>query len=120
MKPTRVYFNSACPVCRAGIEFQRERLGDADIEWVDVHTENAAVCGLGADLEFVRERLHVVDEEDQLHVGAEAFAALWRKTPGQRGLGTIAGLPVLRTVFAWIYNGFARLLYRWNRWTGNW
>ncbi len=120
MKPTRVYFNGACPVCKAGIEYQRERLADADVEWVDVHEQNNAVSELGAELEFVRERLHVVDEEGRLHVGAEAFGALWQKSPGQRGLGTVARLPVLRSVFRWAYNGFARLLYRWNRRVGNW
>ena len=38
MAKKKVYFNSACPVCRAGIEQQREKIGDAaEIDWVDVH-----------------------------------------------------------------------------------
>ena len=37
----KVYYNSACPVCKAGIEKQRdvmERDGVDGVEWVDVHT----------------------------------------------------------------------------------
>jgi hypothetical protein len=39
---SKVYYNSACPVCNAGIKDQRQRMeacGLKDIEWVDVHTK---------------------------------------------------------------------------------
>ena len=32
-----VYFNSACPVCRTGIEWQQGRASSCEIEWIDVH-----------------------------------------------------------------------------------
>ncbi|MGH8588498.1 MAG: DUF393 domain-containing protein, partial [Gammaproteobacteria bacterium] len=38
---SKVYYNSACPVCNAGIKDQRRRMeacGIEGIEWVDVHT----------------------------------------------------------------------------------
>lgn len=40
MNRTRVYYNSACPVCRTGIENQQCRMakqGNDDIEWIDIH-----------------------------------------------------------------------------------
>lgn len=119
---TKVYYNSACPVCKAGIEFQQRKLGDActEIEWIDVHDRNDAVCDVGADLESVRERLHVVDDDGGLHVGADAFAELWSKTPGQNKLARIARIPGLRMVWNALYNGFAALLYRWNRINRRW
>jgi hypothetical protein len=61
---TKVYYNSACPVCNAGIKDQRQRMeacGIRDIEWVDVHTNPEAVSEVDASLEQVRERLHVKD-----------------------------------------------------------
>jgi len=119
---TKVYYNSACPVCDAGIRHQRRRLDGraGDIEWIDVHADNAAAAEVGGDLEFVRERLHVVDEAGRINVGADAFLALWRLTPGQGALARIGGLPIVRTLFRWAYNGFAAALYRWNRWSGRW
>jgi len=122
MSKTKVYYNSACPVCSAGIEYQQRKLGDAsaEIEWIDVHSDNGAVCDIGADLEFVRKRLHVVGEDGALHVGADAFAELWSKTPEQSTWARVARLPGLRHVWRGLYNGFAALLYRWNRSKRRW
>lgn len=122
MSKTKVYYNSACPVCNAGIAYQRRKLGDAstEIEWIDVHNDNAAVCEIGADLEFVRERLHVLDEDGALHVGADAFAEIWSNTPGQSALARVARVPGLRQAWRGLYNGFAALLYRWNRLKRRW
>ena len=116
MAKTRVYYNGACPVCDAGITQQRKWLEpfEADIEWIDVHRDNIAVAQLGAELEFVRERLHVVDAAGETHIGMEAFAALWLLSPRQRCLGRIARWPVIRPVLRAMYNLFAARLYRWN------
>ena len=113
----KVYYNSACPVCNAGIKDQRKRMeacGIRDIEWIDVHTHPEAVEEVGAPLEQVRERLHVKAEDGQIDVGADAFTRLWGQTSGQRWLGKLLRLPVFRQIMHLVYNAFARLLYRWN------
>ena len=117
MSKTKVYYNSACPVCNAGIKYQRRKLENsaAEVDWIDVHCSNEAAADVASDLEFVRERLHVVDEEGTLHVGSEAFAELWGRTRGQRALSKLIRVPGIRTLSRWLYNGFARLLYWWNR-----
>ena len=117
MSKTKVYYNSACPVCDAGIRYQRRKLKDCadEVDWIDVHRSNEAASDVASSLEFVRERLHVVDEEGTIHVGAEAFAELWGKTREQRLLTKLVRLPGIRTLSRWLYNGFARLLYWWNR-----
>ena len=122
MSKTKVYYNSACPVCNAGIKFQQRQLADCktEIEWIDVHSFNEAAGEVNSNLEFVRERLHVVDEKGSVHVGSEAFAELWSKTPGQRTLSRLIRAPGVRTLSKWLYNAFANLLYRWNRIKGRW
>jgi len=127
MSRVKVYYNSACPVCDAGIRSQKEKLATcgskvewAGAEWIDVHEDPARAAEVGADVERVRERLHVVDEAGRLRVGSEAFLTLWRLTPRQGWLATLFGAPLLRRLFNWSYNGFAALLYRWNRLKGRW
>lgn len=122
MAKTKVYYNGACPVCAAGIKHQRQKLQgcDADVEWVDVDQDRDAVTDVGGDLEFVRERLHVVDQAGRLRVGSAAFTTLWGLTPGQGRLAKLSELPGLRILFHWAYNAFAACLYRWNRWKGRW
>jgi predicted DCC family thiol-disulfide oxidoreductase YuxK len=103
----KVYYNSACPVCNAGIKGQRRRMeacGIADVEWVDIHSTPEAVEEVGAALEEVRERLYVKDANGQLHIGADAFAHLSSRTHGQRWLAMLVQLPVLRQLARLVYN----------------
>ncbi|WP_292993724.1 DUF393 domain-containing protein [Nitrosomonas sp.] len=121
--PSKVYYNSACPVCNAGIKDQRKRMQDCgvnNIEWVDVHNNPDAVSEVGSSLEQVRERLYVKDDKGQLNIGIDAFIQLWQQTPNQRWLARLFQLPVIRSLARLAYNGFAWLLYRWNRALKHW
>jgi len=87
---------------------------------IDIHENSEAVNEIGARREFVRERLHVVDENGDVRIGADAFEALWRHTPGQTVLARLVRMPVLRVLARWLYNGFAAALYTRNRARGRW
>ena len=122
MRKTKVYYNSACPVCDAGISYQRRKLEDSTegVEWIDVHHFNDSASDVASNIEFVRERLHVVDQCGTIRVGIDAFAELWDKTRGQRMLAKLVRLQGIRTISKWAYNRFAKLLYRWNRFNSRW
>jgi len=45
------------------------------------HTDHEDLKALDAELEFVRERLHVVDEHGKLNIGFDAFLTIWRHSP---------------------------------------
>ena len=110
----KVYYNSACPVCKAGIEGQMEKGSSCEIQWADVHRNNALVSEVQAELEFVRERLHVVDEEGKLHVGFDAFLAIWEKSRNERWKARLFRLPLVKQLCRIAYNIFAAALYQWN------
>jgi predicted DCC family thiol-disulfide oxidoreductase YuxK len=118
----KVYYNSACPVCDAGIGAEKRRMQACSVEaeWIDIHRDPTALADIGASQEFVRERLHVVDDSGTLQVGAAAIGALWSTTPQRRRLAALLRLPLIRTLASWLYNGFAAVLYRWNRMRGRW
>ena len=116
-----VYYNTKCPVCNAGIDFQRSRLVRAGvIDFRDINLEPDALARFGAGLEDVRRRLHAVDADGRLHVGADCAVAIWRNTPGDAWLGRLIGLPVVRQIAGFVYDRFADLLYAWNRRKGHW
>jgi predicted DCC family thiol-disulfide oxidoreductase YuxK len=118
--PSTVYYNSACPVCKAGIAMQQGQMAQCNIEWVDVHAHPERAQELGAGLECIRERLHVRMGNGQLAVGAAAVSALLLQMPGWWWLGRCGQWPLIRSVAAFGYNRFAKLLYRWNRRHGHW
>jgi predicted DCC family thiol-disulfide oxidoreductase YuxK len=74
----------------------------------------------GADIEDVRRRLHAVDADGRLQVGADCAIAIWRATPGDTWLGRLLGLPVIRQIARVVYDRFADVLYAWNRRKGRW
>jgi predicted DCC family thiol-disulfide oxidoreductase YuxK len=119
-----VWYNTKCPVCDAGISRQKRHLIEAIrsgmIVFRDINLEPEALQRFGASLEDVRRRLHSVDETERLYVGADCAREIWLRTPGERWIGRLMGLPFLRSLARIVYDGFATLLYRWNRWKGHW
>jgi predicted DCC family thiol-disulfide oxidoreductase YuxK len=119
-----VWYNTKCPVCNAGIDWQQSRLVQAArtgaIDFRDINLQPDALSRFGAGIEDVRRRLHAVDAEDRLYVGIDCAIAIWLRTPGDAWLGWLAGLPVIHQISGISYNRFADLLYAWNRWKQHW
>ena len=119
-----VWYNTKCPVCNAGINWQRSRLVRAArsgaIEFRDINAEPDALSRFGAQVNDVRRRLHAVDAEGRLFAGIDCAIEIWRRTPGDGWLGRIVGLPGIRHIASFGYDRFADLLYAWNRWKRHW
>ncbi len=115
---TTVYYNSACPVCDAGVCYQRERMQGSDVVFVDVHARPAVAQELGIDIERLRERLHARGPDGRMLEGERAFTLLWSQTPGQRWMAALAR--PLRWLTGPLYRLVARILYGWNRRRGHW
>jgi predicted DCC family thiol-disulfide oxidoreductase YuxK len=119
-----VWYNTKCPVCDAGINWQKNRFLQAakagQIEFRDINLEPDALSAFGANIEDVRRRLYGLDADGRLFVGADCAIEIWRRTPGDRWLASLLGLPVLRQITGFTYDRFASLLYGWNRRKGHW
>jgi predicted DCC family thiol-disulfide oxidoreductase YuxK len=119
-----VWYNTKCPVCNAGIDRQRNRLLQAAqsgaIEFRDINFEPDALARFGAGVEDVRRRLHAVDADERLLVGADCAVAIWLRTPGEAWLGYLLALPGVIQLSRFAYDRFADLLYAWNRRKGHW
>jgi predicted DCC family thiol-disulfide oxidoreductase YuxK len=110
----RVFYNSACPVCNAGITSQKDKLTICEIQWLDVHSDVQARENMPDELEAVRERLHAVDENGDLHIGIDAFLLIWRNTTSEKWKARLVGLPIVKPISIIAYNNFAKFLYAWN------
>jgi predicted DCC family thiol-disulfide oxidoreductase YuxK len=119
-----VWYNTKCPVCDRGIDWQRSRLVKAArsgaIEFRDINLEPEALSRFGAGIEDVRRRLHGVDAEGRLFVGSDCAVEVWRRTPGDGWLARLVGFPVIRSLSRLAYDRFADLLYGWNRRKNHW
>jgi len=119
-----IWYNTRCPVCHAGIDWQRNKLLAAvragTIEFRDINEQPDALARYGATVDDIRRRLHATDETGRLIVGADVAVALWLMTPGQGWLATLFGNRLMLPVTRFDYDRFADLLFAWNRRKGRW
>ena len=119
-----VWYNTRCPVCNGGIDWQRNKLVAAvragHIAFRDINERPDALAAFGASLDDVRRRLHATDEAGQLIVGADVAIAIWLITPGEAWLATLFGNPLILPITRFGYNRFADVLFAWNKWKGHW
>jgi predicted DCC family thiol-disulfide oxidoreductase YuxK len=119
-----VWYNTRCPVCDAGIGWQRNKLLAAvrggTLEFRDINEQPDALARYGASLDDIRRRLHATDEAGRLIVGADVAVALWRLTPGQGWLAALLGNRATLPVTRFVYDRFADILFAWNRRKGRW
>ncbi len=119
-----VWYNTKCPVCDAGIDWQKRRLVAAArsgaIEFRDINLEPDVLANVGATIEDIRRRLHGRDATGAVFVGIDCVIAIARRTPGMVLMARCLSLPVIKQIAGFSYDRFADLLYAWNRRRGHW
>ncbi|MFN3835543.1 MAG: thiol-disulfide oxidoreductase DCC family protein [Glycocaulis sp.] len=97
-----VFFDGACPMCRAEIGYYAAKGSEAAFHDVSASCDTLPE-GLTPDTALAR--FHVRLADGTLVSGARAFAALWQATPGWRWAGRLAATPPL----VWLLEGLYRL-----------
>ena len=119
-----VWYNTRCPVCDAGIDWQRNKLLTAvragRLAFRDINEEPMALSAYGASLDDIRRRLHATDDQGRLMVGADVMVAIWRMTSGEGWLAALFGNRLMLPLTRFGYDRFADGLFAWNRWKGHW
>ena len=109
----KVYFNNSCNICKAEINLYKKQ-NVHDIEWVDItNNKNAELETKKNDKTLLR-RLHVEDK-GKIISGAEAFLLVWKKIPKYKFLYTFFKMPVIFTIFSYLYEIIAFFLYLKNK-----
>lgn len=101
----QVFYDGACPLCRAEIGLYRR--SGAQAEFCDISPDGASLPD-GANRDDMLARFHVRRADGRVVSGAAAFAELWKATPGWRWLGHLTGRPP----FVWVAEGLYRVFLR--------
>jgi predicted DCC family thiol-disulfide oxidoreductase YuxK len=102
---TTVYYDGACPLCRAEIGLYRECRGAEVLELVDASSPDTKLPQ-GLDRSGALARFHVVTRDGKLVSGAAAFSEIWRQLPAWRWAGRFASLPGATPLLEVFYRGF--------------
>ncbi|MCX7818042.1 MAG: DUF393 domain-containing protein [Kiritimatiellae bacterium] len=114
--PLRLFFDGACPFCRAEIDWLQRRDRHGRLVPVDIAAAGFDAARWGFDPGEVRRVLHAIAPDGRVLRGMEAVRAAY----GAVGLGWLVaptGWPGLRGVFDRLYAAFARNRLAWGaRW----
>jgi len=117
--PIHVYYNSACTVCRTGINTQMKKEAISEVEWKDIHSNNKLVGELNEELDTVRKYLYLM-VDNKHYIGVDAFIKIWQNTPNELWKARIVSLPIIRQLTKCFYYVFANMLYLWNKGRKKW
>ena len=88
--------------------YKKEKI--EEIDWVDITNNEEAEKETSKNSSDLLRRLHVKDGEKILQ-GAEAFLVLWKKMPKYKFLYNFLKLPIIFTIFSFVYEIVAFFLY---------
>jgi len=88
--------------------YKKEKI--EEIDWVDITNNEEAEKETSKNSSDLLRRLHVKDGGKILQ-GAEAFLVLWKKMPKYKFLYNFLKLPIIFTIFSFVYEIIAFFLY---------
>lgn len=118
-----VCYNSACPVCRAGMERYQRLAAKASpstqalpLGWRDINVAPDLFRQHGISFDMAMRRLYAFDAGGRMLRGIDVMVAIWRELPGYRWLAALAGSPALRPLAWFAYEVLVSYpIYRWSR-----
>lgn len=108
-----VYYDGACPLCRAEIASYQRTEGAEALRWVDASASGEGELGPGLDAATALARMHVRRADGTLLQGAAAFAEIWSQLPRWRWLARIARWPGVLPVLDVLYTVFLAVRPLW-------
>lgn len=87
-----IYYDGACPLCRAEIGHYRAQEGAGAICFLDASTQTSDLP-LGLTRDQALARFHVCLSDGRIASGAQGFVEIWKALPRWRWAARLAGLP---------------------------
>ena len=107
-----VYFDGICSYCAKEINYYKKISDHKRFKWIDVAKDPNALIKYNITQSEALLFLHAIDESNEIFVGAEAFAVIWKNLPKWRLLGHLISLPLIKNLTATAYRWFAKRRFK--------
>lgn len=103
----KVFYDGACPLCSREIAWLQKRTHPDHVLYEDIERDDFTGPEYGISREQALAQIHGVSDKSEILTGMNLFRALYREA----GLGWLlipTGWPLMRPLFDWLYQLFAR------------
>ena len=107
----KVFYDDKCSICNKEIEYYKKQ-GIKDIEWIGIHKDQGELNLKNITKDSYLKKMHVIDDNNELKVGVEAFIALWKKHQYLKYLAMIISFYPLKYIATIGYNIFAIIRFK--------
>ena len=103
------FHDGDCPLCNIEINTMKKLDKMGNIQWVDINQDKAALEKAGLTYQQAMDRIHIIDENQQIQSGVQGFMQVWKYLPYYRRLATIIEhVPFMLPLMEGFYTLFAR------------
>lgn len=108
----QVFYDGKCGLCSKEILHYQKIAPQGVFLWQDVHESTDTLHKLGVTATEALEKLHVKDNEGQLHIGVDAFILIWSQLKRWQLLALLISLPLIKPFTRLIYQRFAKWRFK--------
>ena len=109
----KVFYDGKCNLCSKEINYYIKIAPSGIFDWQDVNLMNDEFVNTGIKISDALKILHVIDVNDKLHLGVDAFIVIWNNLTYWKILARVLSIPIIRKVANIAYKVFAN--WRFNR-----
>ena len=106
-----MFYDGGCPLCSREVAHYKRIDKQHRVDWADIHQYPARLQTIGIDQETAMRRLHVLDRNGQVVIGAYAFKTIWQELPYYHLLAKLISPSIIMRVADKAYIWFADYRY---------
>jgi predicted DCC family thiol-disulfide oxidoreductase YuxK len=111
----KVFYDDKCNLCSREIEYYKKISKPSVINWCKLSQNKAELEKYAITYIQSLKMLHAVDSNGKLHIGIDAFIAIWQQLEGWKWIAKFISIPGFYQVSKNLYRRFAN--WRFNRLT---
>lgn len=112
MKKIYVFFDGKCGICLKEINYYKKKDKNSCFEWIDVNHEKNKLDTYGISYTDSLKFLHVIDRDDRVVIGVEAFLIIWNEFKYWRAFSKIINFKPIKYIITMSYNIWAKRRYK--------
>ena len=109
----KVFFDGKCGLCSKEINYYIKIAPSGIFDWQDINLLNDDFVNGDIKISDALKILHVIDNNNKLHLGIDAFIVIWNNIAYWKILAKVFSTPIIKQIADLVYTKFAN--WRFNK-----